>query len=210
MKATLHEESIPGSGLSLEVRTATLSVLRCVVPAMFKAQQPWALMGSTASVLQGLENYSPPDIDLATTTEGAYIMEGALCDVAATVRPVSKSSSGPYTSEFGIFEVSGIKVEVMGDLIIAPPDGHIALTEHWSKWSDKVRVLHFEDQHVPVVPLEWQLVSNALLARPERVGGVADHLLRYGFDADYMAALLDDPGLGERTLQVSREALRLG
>ena len=206
---TLHEECIPGSGLSVEVHDATLAVLRCVVPAMFKAQQPWALIGSTASVLQGLEGYAPPDIDLATTSEGAYIMEGALAETAVTLRPVAHSSSGPYTSDFGIFEVCGVKVEVMGDLIIAREDGHIALTEHWSKWSDKVRVLHFEDQHVPVAPLEWQLVANALLARPDRVGGIAGHLLQYGFDAAYLDALLDDGGLGERTIRESREALHL-
>lgn len=209
MKATLHEECVPGSGLSQQVRIATLDVLRCVVPAMFKAQQPWALIGSTASVLQGLEGYVPPDIDLATTRDGAYIMEGALCEMAITVRPVAHSSAGPYTSDFGIFEVDGVKVEIMGDLIIDKGDGHIALTEHWSKWSDKVRVLHFEDQHVPVAPLEWQLVANALLARPERVGGVAQHLLDHGFDAPYLDALLADDGLGERTIHASKEALHL-
>jgi hypothetical protein len=205
----VHEECRPGSGLSDAVRAATLTVLRAVVPAMFKAQQPWALIGSTASVLQGLEGYSPPDIDLATTSEGAYIMEGALCEVAVTLRPVAHSSSGPYTSDFGIFEVDRVKVEVMGDLIIAKEDGHIALTEHWAKWSDKVRVLHFEDQHVPVAPLEWQLVANALLARPERVSGVARHLLDHGYDAAYLDALLADDGLGGRTLSASREALHL-
>lgn len=209
MRASIHEECRPGSGLTLDVRRATLTVLRAVVPAMFKAQQPWALIGSTASVLQGLEGYRPPDIDLATTSEGAYIMEGALCEAAVTLRPVAHSSSGPYTSDFGIFEVDGVKVEVMGDLIIARDDGHIALTEHWSKWSDKVRVLHFEDQHVPVAPLEWQLVANALLERPERVDGVAQHLLERGYDAAYLDALLADEGLGERTVRYSREALHL-
>lgn len=209
MTAPVHEECRPGSGLTTAVREATLAVLRCVVPAMFKAQQPWALIGSTASVLQGLEGYTPPDIDLATTSEGAYIMEGALCEVAVTLRPVAHSSSGPYTSDFGIFEVEGVKVEVMGDLIIAREDGHIALTEHWAKWSDKVRVLHFEDQHVPVAPLEWQLVANALLARPERVGGVARHLLDHGYDSAYLDALFADDGLGERTLRASREALHI-
>jgi hypothetical protein len=72
-----------------------------------------------------------------------------------------------------------------------------------------VRVLHFEDMHVPVAPLEWQLIANALLARPERVGGVAQHLLDHGFDAAYLDAMLADPGLGERTLHATREALRL-
>ena len=58
---------------------------------MFKAQQPWALMGSTASVLQGIDDYTPPDIDLVTTMEGAYIMEGCVGNSGATVRPVSYS-----------------------------------------------------------------------------------------------------------------------
>ena len=35
-------------------------------------------MGSTASVLQGIPDYTPPDIDLTTTMEGAYILEGAI------------------------------------------------------------------------------------------------------------------------------------
>ena len=52
-------------------------VLHALVEPMFKAQQPWALMGSSASVLQGIPDYTPPDIDLMTTMEGAYIMEGA-------------------------------------------------------------------------------------------------------------------------------------
>jgi hypothetical protein len=191
------------------VRDATVAVLKAIVPAIFKAQQPWALIGSTASVLQGLDGYSPPDIDLATTSEGAYIMEGALSDVSVTVRPVAHSSAGPYTSDFGIFEVEGVKVEVMGDLVIAKEDGHITLTEHWSKWSDKVRVLHFEGQHVPVAPLEWQLIANALLGRPERVDGIAAHLRQHGFDAVYLDAMLADVGLGVRTQRATREALEI-
>lgn len=180
------------------------------MPAIFKAQQPWALMGSTASVLQGLEGYSPPDIDLVTTTEGAYIMSGAVAGCGATIRPVSFSKAGPYASHFGIFEVEGVKAEVMGDLVIQVEDGAIEANMHFGHWSEKVRVLHFEDLHIPVVPLEWQIIANVLLSRPERSHGIADHLLSHGFDRPYLDAMLQDRGLGTRTISGVRELLRIG
>jgi hypothetical protein len=205
----VHFEAKPGCGLTPAVHRATCSVLRAIVPAMFKAQQPWALMGSTASVLQGIENYSPPDIDLVTTMQGAYIMSGCVGDCGATVRQLGFSTAGPYTSHFGIFEVDGVKVEVMGDLIIQVADGVIDVNDHFARWSDKVRVLHFEDHHVPVVPLEWQLVANVLLGRPERSTGIADFLLEHGYDRDYVDILLADKGYGDRTLNTVRQMLKI-
>lgn len=191
------------------VRCALRSVARQVVPAMFKSQQPWALMGSTASVLQGIDSYTPPDIDLVTTRDGAYIMQGAVAACGATVRPVSWSVSPPYESHFGIFEVEDVKVEVMGDLIIRCDDGVIDAAEHFARWSDKVRVLHFEGFHIPVVRLEWQLVANVLLRRPERSIGIAELLMGRGYDREYVDALLADRHIGERTIDTVRRMLRV-
>jgi hypothetical protein len=191
------------------VREALRSVVSQVVPAMFKSQQPWALMGSTCSVLQGIDGYAPPDIDLVTTMKGAYIMEGAVASCGVTVRPVSWSVAPPYESHFGIFEVDGVKVEVMGDLVIRCDDGLIDAAEHFARWSDKVRVLHFEGFHIPVVRLEWQLVANVLLRRPERSIGIVELLLRRGYDAEYVDALLADRQIGERTKASVRRMLQL-
>jgi Aminoglycoside-2''-adenylyltransferase len=198
-----------GSGLTEQLRTALYAVLGCVVPAMFKSQQPWALMGSTSSVLQGLDNYAPPDIDIVTSMEGAYIMEGAVARCGATIRPVSFSVREPYASHFGIFEVEGVKVEVMGNFVIRGADGEIDANRHWARWSDKVRLIHFEGMHVPVVPLEWQLVANVLLQRPERYGPIAELLLRSGYDCLYVDALLADERHGGRTIALVRELLHL-
>jgi len=198
-----------GSGLTEELRGALVAVLRSIIPAMFKAQQPWAIMGSTASVLQGLDGYAPPDIDIVTSMEGAYIMEGAVARCGATVRPISFSVREPYASHFGIFEVNGVKVEVMGNLVIGCPDGEIDANRHWARWSDKVRLIHFEEMHVPVVPLEWQLVANVLLDRPERYGPIAVLLLGRGYDRPYVDALLADERHGRRTNSMVRELLRL-
>jgi hypothetical protein len=206
----VHEDARPGSGIYPEICDALESIVKLAIPAMFKAQQPWALMGSMASVLQGIDDYRPPDIDIVTTMEGAYILEGCVASCGATVRPVSKSSAGPYTSYFGIFEVNGVKAEVMGDLEIHAADAHLVAADHWSRWSERVRVLHFRDKHIPVVPLEWQIVANAMLNRPERVSGISKYLCEHDWDHPYLDELLHDQHYGERTLAMVREALHIG
>jgi hypothetical protein len=204
-----HEDIHPGDGLTTPVADALTKILQCIIPAMFRSQQPWALMGSLASVLQGMPDYTPPDIDLVATSQGAYEMEECLAGLGTTVRPVKLSSSRPYTSHFGIFDVDGVKVEVMGDLIIQCDDGSLHAEDHWSRWSQRVRVLHFRDMHIPVVPLEWQIVANALLRRPERVEGCAKQLLAAGYDRAYLDTVLSDQNYGERTIHIVREALHL-
>jgi hypothetical protein len=204
-----HEDICPGNGLTDAVADALQTVMQAIIPSMFKSQQPWALMGSLASVLQGMPDYVPPDIDLVTTTKGAYVMEGAIGTLGTTVRPVSLSTAGPYTSHFGIFEVNGVKVEVMGDLIIKCEDGSLHAEDHWSKWSERVRVLHYRGLHIPVIPLEWQVVANAMLRRPERVAGCAKQLLSAGYNHEYLDEIMKDQAYGERTLQTVREALHL-
>jgi hypothetical protein len=196
-----------GSALPEATRASLREAMRAIIPAMFKAQQPWALVGSTASVLQGLRDYRPPDIDLATTMEGAYIMAGAVGSCGATVRPISFSVAPPYASHFGIFEVGECRVEVMGGLVIRTDDGAIDLAHHWARWSEKVRVVEFEGMHVPVAPLEWQLVANELLRRDERVRTIAACLLERGYDRDFLESLLADETLGERTINGTRRVL---
>lgn len=203
-------ETVPcGDGMTDGVRRALSACINAIIPTMFRAQQPWAVMGSTASVLQGICNYTPPDIDLVTTRDGAYIMSGSIGGLGATMRQVAYSESELYASHFGIFEVVDVKVEVMGDLVIRVADGVIDATQHFARWSDKVRLIHFEEHHIPVVPLEWQLVANVLLSRPERSTGIADYLLAHGFDRAYLDALLLDKGHGERTIATVREIMHL-
>jgi hypothetical protein len=197
------------SGLAPRTHGALTTIMRCIVPAMFRAQQPWALVGSTASVLQGLPHYQPPDIDLATTMQGAYIMEGCLAEAGTTVRRVRYSVKAPYASYFGIFTVGDVKVEVMGELIIRCVDGVIDLGDHWARWSDHVRIVDVDGMHIPVAPLEWQVVANAMLGRDERVTTIAAHLIERGYDPAFLEGLFRDERIGARTIARVREALRL-
>ena len=117
------------------------------------------------------------------------------------MRQVGFSTREPYASYFGIFEVHGVKVEVMGDLVIKYRDGLIDVKDHWSRWSDKVRVLHFENSHVPVIP------AGVATRRQHPAGASGTHrrhrptlLDEHGFDRPYLEALLQDRQLGQRTL----------
>ncbi len=173
---------------------ALRTVLRRIVPAMFMHQQPWALLGSTASCLQGLP-VEPPDIDIATTLAGAYLMSGCLID--AMRAPVRYGETPNYASHFGVFEVLGRRVEVMGDLIIRGPDGVIDTREQFARWSDKVRTVKVDGISVPCVPLEWQLVANMLIGREDRVPIIAEHFRTHPFDRRFVEDICSDPRLGE-------------
>ncbi|MHB8378192.1 MAG: nucleotidyltransferase family protein [Dehalococcoidia bacterium] len=201
--------TVPASGLCEQTHEALKTMMRCIIPSMFRAQQPWAVVGSTASVLQGLPDYQPPDVDLATTMEGAFIMEGCLAEAGEVIRPLGYSVSAPYASYFGIFRVGGVKVEVMGALIIRCADGVIDLADHFARWSDEVRVREVDGMHIPLAPLEWQLVANALLGRGERVEGLARYLLAAGYDRRLVSELLADERIGARTTARVREALHV-
>src|SRR3990172_9471739 len=93
-------------------RATLIQVLRLVAPALDKLGLPWALVGSSASSLQGLRCV-PKDIDLAANQAGAYLM-GKL-RAPAVVRPLAFSESERDASHFGIFAVDGVNVEVMLD-----------------------------------------------------------------------------------------------
>ncbi len=172
---------------------ALVTVLHRIVPAMFKHQQPWALLGSTGSHLQGLP-VEPPDIDIATTLAGAYLMAGCLIDYMRA--PVRYGQTPNYASYFGVFEVDGVRVEVMGNLVVSGEDGVIDTVEHFARWNDRVRLVKVDGMNVPCVPLEWQLVANLLIGRVERAQIIADFFQQHPFDRKFVEDICSDDRLG--------------
>ena len=74
---------------------------------------PWALTGSTSFALQGVP-VTPEDVDVQTSSRGAYEIEERFADTV--VDPVAHSSSETIRSHFGTLEIAGVPVEVMGGL----------------------------------------------------------------------------------------------
>ncbi len=79
----------------------------------------WALTGSLGHALQGVP-VEVHDIDLQTDESGAYAVERSLSEYA--VRPVAHSQGERIRSHFGVFEVRGVRVEVMGALQKRPAE----------------------------------------------------------------------------------------
>ncbi|MHB1493384.1 MAG: nucleotidyltransferase domain-containing protein [Thermoplasmataceae archaeon] len=87
----------------------TILIISEKIPSNVK----WAVDGSTSLALQGMD-IVPHDIDILTDHNGAYRIQDVFKDAA--VKPVSHSSTDRYESDFGVFSINGLKVEVMGNL----------------------------------------------------------------------------------------------
>ncbi len=120
----------------------------------------WVVGGSASLALQGVE-VLPEDIDIITDMEGAYRMQEILGDFI--VEPVRFSSNEVFSSHYGVFEVEGVRVEVMGELRIRAGSEWVNL----SKRLENPLYVNILDLMVPVSRLEDHLRSYRLLNRPK-------------------------------------------
>ncbi len=132
----------------------------------------WAVTGSLGMVLHGMQ-MDIHDIDLQTDKEGAFEIEGRL--VNSIVKIVHFRASERIRSYFGVFEVDGIKIEVMGDM------QHLAADQTWGKpvaiescrdWVDHA------DLHIPVISLEHEVEAYQLYGRLEKAEMIQKFLLK--------------------------------
>jgi len=132
----------------------------------------WAVTGSLGMVLHGME-MEIHDIDIQTDKEGAYQIERRL--VNYLVKLVHFKASERIRSYFGIFEINGIKVEVMGDM------QHLLADDKWDKpveiqtcidWVD------YADMHIPIISLEHEIEAYQRYGRIDKVQKMKTFLLK--------------------------------
>ncbi len=130
----------------------------------------WAVVGSTNLCIQGV-NVTPNDIDILTDKEGALLLNELLEDFAVT--PVSWSETKRFKSWFGVFNIHGCKVEVMGDLHSRVPEGDL-----WSEtagFSARVTV-SYRGLKVPAISLRREYETYLKLGRTKKAEMIARHL----------------------------------
>ena len=132
----------------------------------------WAVTGSLGMVLHGMQ-MEIHDIDLQTDKEGAFEIERRL--VNSLVKIVHFRASERIRSYFGVFEINGIKIEVMGGM------QHLAVGQTWDQpvlietcrdWVD------FNEMHIPVITLEHEAEAYQLYGRPEKAEKIKSFLLK--------------------------------
>ncbi len=171
----------------------------------------WALVGSAATALQGVE-IVPGDLDLLTMTpRGVYTFArlmsfhnasrspapvGTEDWLSTPGLPVSADEPDPQKTvwHFGRWLVEGFKVEVAH---IEPPadffdryEPRMGIWEGGPQVWPHIKLVQYRGCDVPVVPLEIQLqtsMSRGLMGRAEAIAGV---LHRRGYDADLLAVSL--------------------
>lgn len=143
-----------------------LSVLRVLYDALEAAGVNWAVAGSLGLALQGVP-LTPHDVDIQTDAAGAYRVAELFAD--CVVRPVSQSAGPGIRSHFGVLEIDGVKVEVMGDV------QHRREGAAWEPPPDLCRIKQYVDvagMRVPVLSLEHEHDAYARMGRTERVAQI--------------------------------------
>ncbi len=132
----------------------------------------WAVTGSLGMVLHGM-TMEIHDIDIQTDKEGAYEIERRL--VTSLVKLVHFKASEIVRSYFGVFEVEGIKIEVMGGL------QHRSLDQSWlppvqvelhKEWID------YEGMSIPVMSLTHEAEAYDLYRRTEKAQKIKEFIAK--------------------------------
>lgn len=139
-----------------------LQVLRLIHDRVAGADLKWALTGSVAFALRGIDVSPPGDIDVQTDTAGAYEIEERLA--VYSMRPVTFSEAEQMRSHFGALKIEGVTVEIMGDIQHRRPDG---------SWTDPVDVaarrewVAVDGMRLPVLSLEYEAEAYRRIGREE-------------------------------------------
>jgi hypothetical protein len=108
------------------------------------------------------------DIDLQTNKDGAYEIERLLLDYV--VKPVRYLESERIRSYLSMFEIDGIRVEIMGDIQkrLEEEYGSAPAWEEPVKVEDHRHWLEIEGMPVPVLSLEYEVQAYLRLGRTEK------------------------------------------
>ena len=130
----------------------------------------WVLTGSLGMALQGMD-IEVNDIDIQTDQRGAYEIEGLFSE--HVVKAVYYKISERIRSHFGILEIEGVKVEIMGDVQ--------KLLDNQT-WEEPVNIeqyrhwISLEGLQIPVLSLEYEHQAYRRMGRFEKAEKIKNWL----------------------------------
>lgn len=112
---------------------------------------PWVLSGSTSLVIQGVDVPINNDIDILTTEEGSKQINILLA--GQIVKSSEYSTTDKYQSHFGMYDIDGVNIDVMGEIQYRMADGS------WSEpnQNHKIFIKEFQGMFLPLLSLEQEL-----------------------------------------------------
>ena len=126
----------------------------------------WAITGSVGMVLQGMQ-MDVHDIDLQADKAGVYAIEKALAPYI--VKPVSERESLIARSCFGVLEINGVQVEIIGAI-------QKRITGNgWEKPVDPADYrlwVKYDNLVLPVLSLEHEYEAYSQMGRIEKAAKI--------------------------------------
>jgi hypothetical protein len=139
-----------------------MQTLKLLCKSLEACDVRWVLAGSLSLALQGVD-VEPHDIDLLTDRQGAFRINAILKKYEK--KKVDYSETEKVSSLLGVFEIQGVKVEVMGDYREKQGIEWVSL----SKRLANPKIIEVDGIRIPVSPLDDQLVSYKRSTRPKDV-----------------------------------------
>ncbi len=148
------------------VEQSYFAVLRTIYKHLRDTPIVWVVTGSLGMALQGLR-LEVHDIDLQTDEIGAYEIEKRFAE--HIVQPIRDTTSERIRSHFGILEIEGVKIEIMGAL---------QKRLHGQKWDAPVEVTDYrrfvevEGMRIPVLSLAYEQQAHRRLGRLDKARAI--------------------------------------
>jgi ribonuclease-3 len=197
-----HKEAMqPGDDVAPRLPDDLRRALLVVLDRLSERDIAWALTGSAALVLNGVQ-VKAHDLDLTTDEAGVQAIADVLAEFVVT--PVGWWETDEMASQFARLQVEGVQVDVIGrPFAIKRPDGAVFIRP----WSIRNEV-SIEGRRLPIIPLEAELISYAMMGREAKVELIADHLGIHGYDEGLLRELIADQDLPEDVVRRLWELLQ--
>ena len=149
------------------IETHYINALLKICTRLKSCKRSWVITGSLGMALQGMD-VEVHDIDMQTDESGAYELERHLAEFV--IEPVRFRASERICSHYGVLQIDGVTVEVMGALQKLLADEvweEPVLVELHRRW------LKLEGMQVPVLSLAYEYEAYQKLGRldkAERIG----------------------------------------
>lgn len=142
-----------------------LEALDIAMQYLPQVEEPWALTGSANLFLQSVR-IVPRDIDLISTTKGAYAIQDVLRDFV--VSPIQFRVTGNLRSRFGQFVIVGQRIEVFSD-IQNKIDGQ--WVDH-RDWQSNVGKIRYRIVSIPALSLDYERSVYKKLMIADKVASI--------------------------------------
>ena len=130
----------------------------------------YILGGHTGLIIQGVELEDDEEIDICTTKQDAYKIQELLNGY--TIEPVEYKELEHFRAYWGIFEIKGIKIEIMGD-----PEIKIESGEWIGLPKENITKTQFNNKEIRVFTLESEYkYYNNSVAKKERNRKIAEKI----------------------------------